>query len=94
MSWTQALDEQSTRQGWIISCTGGADGHPPYELERIDFPEDGSDAVFLGDRQAHEFVRERALAGDSLAVSALAFLATHSPEEYDTVVNSKHEGWP
>jgi len=92
MSWPAENDAASEKQGWAIFDTGRASGHPPYEIQRIDFPEDG-DAPFQGDKEAHEFVRRQAEAGDSLALAALEFLKEHSPEEHATVTESKHEGW-
>ena len=92
MEWTREQNSAADRQGWAIFYTQGAYGHPPYEVQRIDDPEDGP-PMFASDREAHEFVRRRAEEGDSLALAALEFLKRESPEEYDTVVNSKHEGW-
>lgn len=93
MTWSDAQSYAAIAQGWDLFTTGGAEGHPPWELQRIDFPEDESDAVFPGDQEAHEFVRRQAEAGDSLALAAIAFLEERSPEEHATVMESKHENW-
>lgn len=91
--WSIANNTKADSQGWAIFCTQGAHGHPPYEIQRIDDPEDGSPPIFAGDQEAHEFVRRRAEEGDSLALAALEFLKRESPEEHATIINSKHEGW-
>ena len=93
--WTSEQDLAGKLQGWAIFCTGGAEDHPPYELQRIqeDMPEDGCVVLFAADRGAHEFVKRRASEGDDLALAALAWLKANSPEEYDTITNVKHEGW-
>jgi len=94
MIWSVNDNIAADKQGWAIFSTGGGD-HSPYEIQRIDFPdEDGlEEPVFAGDAEAHEFVRRQAEAGDRLALAALEFLREHSPEEYITVTESQHENW-
>lgn len=93
VDWSAENDVASSAQGWAIFNTSSGHGHPPWELHRIDSPEDGSEPPFANDREAHEFVRRRAEAGDSLALAAVEFLKEHSPAEYVTVTESKHEDW-
>ena len=93
IDWTPEDDAASEKQGWAIFDTTSGHGHPPWELHRIDDPEDGSEPLFEGDRQAHEFVLEQSMRGDRLAYKALEFLREHSPKEYDTVTKKRHKGW-
>lgn len=70
-SWSPADSAAAEAQGWDIFDAGGDRG---LEIERIDLPEDGSDATFGSDDAALAFVARRAIAKDPLALRALRHL--------------------
>lgn len=78
--WPAADQDAAISEGWdVFECRDTE--HEPFELERIDFPEDGSEAPFAGDPEAWEHVVTRAVAGSDLHNRALLFLAYASPGE-------------
>lgn len=78
--WPAADQDAAIREGWdLFECSDLE--HEPFELERIDFPEDGTEAPFAGDVEAWEHVVTRAVAGSDLHNRALLFLAYVSPGE-------------
>lgn len=82
-----AIEDQiaARAEGWgIFDCE--APEHPPCELQRIDFPDDGSEPVFSGDEGAWRHVVRRASEGSDLHRRALAVLAAEAPEEYDAIM--------
>jgi hypothetical protein len=84
-----ARDDQLTAQaeGWdVFMCDDVA--HPPFELQRIDFPDDGGEAKFPDDMAAWAHVVKRAAEGSPLHSRALAFLEAASPVEHHHVVNA------
>jgi len=91
-AWCPADSEAACSQGWDIfetdrdpeSANQLVDGKPygyrPFEIQRVDDLE-----IFTDDNAAHAFVRAEAQNGDPLALRALAFLQTYSPNEYAAV---------
>lgn len=78
--WVAADQDAAISEGWdVFECNDSE--HEPFELERIDFPEDGSEAPFAGDPEAWEHVVTLAVAGSDLHNRALLFLAYASPGE-------------
>ncbi len=80
MKWTSKDDQASKGQGWIISHTGRAMGHPLYEVEKLDDDSEGGKIAFEWDDDAQAFVDRQAATGDPLAQKALAFLEEHNKE--------------
>lgn len=77
--WPAADQDAAISEGWdLFQCDLD---HEPFELERIDFPEDGSDATFDDDTEAWDHVVTRAVEGSDLHNRALLFLAYASPGE-------------
>jgi len=93
VGWNNQCSEAARSQGWGIFETnrdapaekevvnGQEYGHRPFELQRED-----DMGVFGSDAEAHAFVRSAAMAGETLAVNALAFLQAYSPAEYTAVM--------
>ena len=85
--WTGEDDAAASREGWCLSET--TDERYPYELQRIDSPEDEDgemgEPLFASDQKAWEHVVARSRAGDDRAKRALRFLAAESPAEFERI---------
>lgn len=63
-------EHKPAREGWDIFAVD-ADNHAPYEIQRIDAPEDGSNPRFETDQDAIAFVVAQALGGSQMHLDAL-----------------------
>jgi len=89
--WSAEQSAAASQQGWDIFHTGGAKGHALYEVEGLSEPPEGVDPIT--DRQAHLHVKRLIEARDPLGMAVVNFLLKHAPEELDTLLDEKHEGW-
>lgn len=88
--WTTADQNAADAEGWNIFEAEGSvqnkDGRSPYQIQRIDFPEDEEGnqipAPFGDDRDAWEHIWSEAAAGSELHQRAIQFVETNSPGEY------------
>lgn len=63
---------QASAEGWgVFDCGLREDHTSRIEIQRIDFPDDGSEAPFTDDQQAWQYVLYRAQAGSVLHLQAL-----------------------
>lgn len=84
--WSHPLDFRSSEEGWGIFDTGGANGHPDFEIQKIDCPEDG-EGWLDDDADAWRLVVGKAAGGSALHLRTLTFLALYSPEELFGIAN-------
>lgn len=78
--WLAEDQAAACREGWdIFEC--GDVNHEPYELEKIDTPDDEDWVVLDDDMDAWRIVTEGAANGSPLHQRAIAFLACWSPGE-------------
>jgi hypothetical protein len=77
--WPAEDDAAAAREGWgIFQCSDS--NHEDFELQCIDTPDDGADALD-GDDEAWRLVADRAAEGSPLHQRAIGFLALHAPGE-------------
>ena len=76
--------------GWAIFMADGSslneNGDRPFQLQRVDEPEDGSEPLFDSDLDAHMHVARLASEGDRTARLALRYLRRYSLPEYIDVL--------
>lgn len=88
--WATPDQNAANAEGWNLFEAEGSvqnkDGRSPYQLQRIDFPEDDDGnqipAPFEDDHEAWEHVWSAAAAGSELHKRAIQFLNANSPGEY------------
>ena len=79
-------NNQAEAEGWgIWECDGSESG--PYQLQRIDSPDDRDAPSFGDDAAAWEFVKAKAAEGSAYHVAALDYLKQHNPLEYAAIHN-------
>lgn len=84
LTWDFEDQLAAGKEGWDLFSCGDSD-HEPFELERVDFPDEADlpfdEPKFDDDTDAWEHVIEQATAGSPLHNKALAFLMQESPGE-------------
>lgn len=70
------LDQKATiAEGWaVFDCGQHHDGTPRVEIQRIDYPDDGSEPRFRDDQDAWKHVVSRAREGSALHLAALGLV--------------------
>ena len=94
LAWTRVHSAQAILEGWdICECWGSEDG--PWQIQRIDFPEDGEGHLKGGDSDAWELVWYGAMAGSPLHHRALNFIARNNPAELQVIARyiGQNGGW-
>jgi len=76
VEWTAWDHELARKEGWGI-CQVDHEGHPPWELSKLDEME-----KFPGDCEVWVHVFVHAVLGSSLHIRALAYLREVSPQEF------------